>query len=250
MSFMAELEIFVAAIRFFTRLPVPGPWGFGSAPLERAIRYYPAVGMIVGALGAIVFFLASIFWTKPVAVFAALTAIIYTTGAIHEDGWTDTVDGFGGGWTKEKILEIMKDSHVGSFGVTALTILLLGRFLALVEMDLARIPVALIAGNAFSRLCAAFVIGALDYARADGKAKPFSNALGCREKIFITLSIAWFLLIFIRFGQLLSGVVLGAAGALWLARMFRRRIGGYTGDCIGAVQQISEVLFYFGLLFS
>ncbi|MDR1275294.1 MAG: adenosylcobinamide-GDP ribazoletransferase [Candidatus Accumulibacter sp.] len=250
MPFKTELEILVAAIRFFTRLPVTGPWGYDSAPLERAIRYYPVVGLIVGAIGAVVFFTVSRFWTKPVAVFAAIAAIVYVTGAIHEDGWADTVDGFGGGWTKEKILEIMKDSHVGSFGVTGLTILLLGRFLALSEMDAALIPVALIAGSAFSRLCATFVLSALDYARADGKAKPFSNRLECREKLYITLSVAWFLLIFIRFGRLIPAVVFASVAAFWLARLFKRRIGGYTGDCIGAVQQLSELMFYFGLLFS
>ncbi|MDR2507127.1 MAG: adenosylcobinamide-GDP ribazoletransferase [Candidatus Accumulibacter sp.] len=252
MSLKNELDILVAAIRFFTRLPVPGPWGYDSAPLERAIRYYPAVGIIVGTIGAAVFFLVSAFWTKPVAVLATIAAIAYITGAIHEDGWTDTVDGFGGGWTKDRILEIMRDSRVGSFGVCALTILLLGRFLALCEMDTRLIPVpaALIAGHAFSRLCATFVLGALDYARPDGKAQPFSNALDRREKIFILLSVAWFLLLFIPFRELLCGITLGAVSAWWLARMFQRQIGGYTGDCIGAVQQLSEVMFYIGLLFS
>ena len=250
MSFKNELDILVAAIRFFTRLPIPGPWGYDSAPLKRAIRYYPAVGIIVGVIGALVFFLVSAFWTKPVAVLAAIAAIAYITGAIHEDGWTDTIDGFGGGWTKDRILEIMKDSRVGSFGVCALTILLLGRFLALCEMDTNLIPAALIAGHAFSRLCATFVLGALNYARPDGKAQPFSNTLDRKEKIFILFSVAWFLLLFIPSKQLFWGIALGAVSAWRLARMFQRQIGGYTGDCIGAVQQLSEVMFYIGLLFS
>ncbi len=247
MSFRSEFETFVGAIRFFTRLSVPGPFGHDSLTLERAIRYYPAAGLIIGAIAALAFTLCSFVWPKTLAVLAAIVAAVYVTGAIHEDGWSDMADGFGGGWTKERILEIMRDSCVGSFGATALILMLMTRFFTLLEIDSRLIPVVLIAGHAVSRLCATFVLGALDYARTDGKAKAFGNRLGVGELVFATLTAALPLFLFAP-QQLLPGLLLAALATLWLARLFKRQIGGYTGDCIGAVQQLSEVAFYAGLL--
>jgi len=247
MSVRSELETFLGALRFFTRLPVPGRLGQDGVALEKAIRYYPVVGMIIGAVAALAFALTSCFWPKTLAVLAAITAAIYVTGAIHEDGWSDMVDGFGGGWTKERILDIMRDSCVGSFGATALVVMLLARFFALVEIDLRLVPIALIAGHALSRLCATCVLGALDYARSDGKAKAFSNRLGRGELLLATVTGLLPLLLFAP-QQAFLGLLLAVLSTLWLARMFKRQIGGYTGDCIGAVQQLAEVAFYCGLL--
>jgi adenosylcobinamide-GDP ribazoletransferase len=247
MSVRSELETFLGALRFFTRLPVPGQLGQDGVALEKAIRYYPVVGMIIGAVAAVAFALTSCFWPKTLAVLAAMVAAIYVTGAIHEDGWSDMVDGFGGGWTKERILDIMRDSCVGSFGATALVVMLLARFFALVEIDLRLVPIALIAGHALSRLCATCVLSALDYARSDGKAKAFSNRLGRGELLLATVTGLLPLLLFSP-QQALLGLLLAVLSTLWLARMFKRQIGGYTGDCIGAVQQLAEVAFYCGLL--
>jgi adenosylcobinamide-GDP ribazoletransferase len=247
MSVRTELETFLGALRFFTRLPVPGQLGQDGVALEKAIRYYPLVGMIIGAVAAVAFALTSCFWPKTLAVLAGMVAAIYVTGAIHEDGWSDMVDGFGGGWTKERILDIMRDSCVGSFGATALVVLLLARFFALVEIDLRLVPIALIAGHALSRLCATCVLGGLDYARSDGKAKAFSNRLGRGELLLATVSGLLPLLLFAP-QQAFFGLLLAVLATLWLARMFKRQIGGYTGDCIGAVQQLAEVAFYGGLL--
>ena len=243
----AELETFIGAIRFFTRLNVPGQHGHSSVALERAIRYFPVTGLIIGGIAALVFFLSAFVWPKNMAVLAAIAVAIYLTGAIHEDGWTDMVDGFGGGWDKEKILTIMRDSRVGSFGAVALVALLLARFLALGEIDYRQIPIVFIAGHAVSRLCASFVLAALDYARIDGKAKPFSNRLGHGELAFATLT-ALFPLIFLPLQQSIPALMLALIATVWLTRLFKRRIGGYTGDCLGATQQLAEVAFYCGIL--
>jgi len=248
MSLRSEFEIFVGAIRFFTRLSVPGPFGHGTLSLERAIRYYPLAGMVVGGIAALFFTGASFFWPKTLAVLAAIIAAIYFTGAIHEDGWSDMVDGFGGGWTKEKILAIMRDSCVGSFGATALVMMLLVRFFTLIEIDLRLIPLALIAGHALSRLCASYVLAALEYARDDGKAKAFNNRLGRGELALATVT-GLLPLLLLPPQQVIAGLLLALAATVWLAHLFKRQIGGYTGDCIGAVQQLSEVAFYCGLLF-
>lgn len=243
----SEVETFLGAIRFFTRLPVPGTLGQDGVALERAIRYFPAVGLIVGCLAALAFAVTSFFWPKTLALLAAMVAGLLLTGALHEDGWCDMVDGFGGGWEREKILSIMRDSHVGSFGAAGLAMMLLVRFFALIEVDMLLVPVALIAGNAVSRLCATFVLRSLDYARPEGKAKPFSNQLGVGDMIFagVTALLPVLLLPPLQF---IPGLILAALATLWLARLFKRRIGGYTGDCLGAVQQLSEVAFYCGLL--
>ncbi len=247
MSIRSELETFVGAIQFFTRLRIPGQLGHNPVALHRAIRYFPTAGLIVGSLAAAFFILTTFFWPKPLAALAAIAVAIYLTGALHEDGWSDTVDGFGGGWGKEKILAIMRDSCVGSFGAVALTVVLLTRFVALVEIDSLLVPVALVAGHAVSRLCATFVLAGLDYARPEGKAKPFSNRLGYGELAFAALT-ALLPLLLLPPQQSIPALLLALIATAWLARMFKQRIGGYTGDCLGATQQLSEIAFYCGLL--
>ena len=247
MSTRSELETFLGAIRFFTRLPVPGVLGQDSVALERAIRYFAAVGLIIGALAGLAFAVTSFFWPKTLAVLAAMGTAIMVTGALHEDGWSDMVDGFGGGWDREKVLTIMRDSCIGSFGSVALVMMLLVRFFALIEIDMLLVPVALIAGHAVSRLCATFVMRALDYARPEGKAKPFSNQLSNGDLVFASVTAILPVLLLPPL-QFVPGLILAALATLWLARMFKRKIGGYTGDCLGAVQQFSEVAFYCGLL--
>lgn len=247
MTVRTELEYFFGAIRFFTRLPVPGWVGHSSEALERSSRYFPAVGLIVGGVAALVFVLSSLILPKTLAVLASMASTLYVTGAFHEDGWSDMVDGFGGGWDKPQILTIMKDSRIGSFGAVALVILLLAKFCALLEIDLLMIPVSLIAGHAFSRLCAVSLLRTLEYVRDEGKSKPLATGIGRGELAFAALT-ALLPLLFLPFQQAVIGVVFAVLATLWLARMFKRRIGGYTGDCLGATQQLAEVAFYWGLL--
>ena len=247
MSTRSELETFLGAIRFFTRLPVPGTLGQDSVALERAIRYFPAVGLIIGGLAGLAFAITSFFWPKTLAVLAAMGTAIMVTGALHEDGWSDMVDGFGGGWDREKVLAIMRDSCVGSFGSVALVMMLLVRFFALIEIDMLLVPVALIAGHAVSRLCSTFVLRTLDYARSEGKAKPFSNQLSSGDLVFASVT-ALLPVLLLSPRQFIPGLILAAGATAWLTRLFKRKIGGYTGDCLGAVQQFSEVAFYCGLL--
>lgn len=246
-SARSELDTFVGALRFFTRLPVPGPLGHSSHVLERAIRYFPAAGLVIGIISGLVFALTSFFWPKTLAVLAAIAVAIYITGAIHEDGWSDMVDGFGGGWQKERILTIMRDSCVGSFGAVALVMLLLARFFALVEIDILLVPIAMISGHAVSRLCSTCVMRSLDYVRLEGKAKPFSNQLTHGEMGFAAAT-ALLPVLFLPLSQSIPALLLAALATFWLARLFKRQIGGYTGDCLGAVQQLAEVAFYCGLL--
>ena len=242
-----EAEYFFGALRFFTRLPVPAWVGHSSDALDRASRYFPAVGLLVGAIAALMFGLVSLFLPKTLAVLASMATTIYITGAFHEDGWSDMVDGFGGGWEKAQILTIMKDSRIGSFGAVALVILLLSKFCALIELDLLMIPAALVAGNTVSSFCATTLLRGLDYVRDEGKAKPLATRIGWGELALAGATTLLALLLLPPL-QAVLGCVFAAFATLWLARMFKRRIGGYTGDCLGATQQLAEVAFYCGLL--
>lgn len=250
-----ELEYFFGALRFFTRLPVPAWVGHSADGLNRSARYFPAVGLVVGGLSALVFLLASRGWPVSLAVLAAMAASIYATGAFHEDGLSDMVDGLGGGWTKEQVLTIMKDSRVGSYGVVAIVLALLGKFLALAALPAAAIPAALVAGHGVSRFCATILLQQLDYVREDAlsKTKPLANAMslpeltlaGCFALAGVALLGLW-----LPLQSLVLALALAGALTLWLARLLLRRLGGYTGDCLGAAQQGSELAFYLGLLWT
>ena len=247
MSTRSELETFLGAVRFFTRLPVPGTLGQDAPALARAMRYFSAVGLIVGALAGLVFAITTFFWPKTLAVLAAMATAILVTGALHEDGWSDTVDGLGGGSDKGAALSIMRDSRIGTFGAVGLILLLLVRFFALIEIDMLLVPVAMIAGHAVSRLCSTVVFHRLDYARTNGKARPFTDKLDKSDLIFACIA-ALLPVLLLSPGQSLPALILAAAATFWLGRLCLKRVGGYTGDCLGAIQQLSEVAFYSGLL--
>ena len=244
-----ELEYFFGAIRFFTRLPVPGWVGHSSEALNRSARYFPAVGLLVGGIGALVFLGAMQLWPQPVAVLLSLAATTYATGAFHEDGLSDSVDGLGGGWDKLRILEIMKDSRVGSYGVVAMVLALLGKFTLLASLDGDLVPLALLAGHALSRFCATVLLATMDYVREDllSKAKPLATRLSAGEMV-VALGCVLAALALLPLEKAVAGCVLAALATIWLAGKFKRWLGGYTGDCLGAVQQVSEIAFYLGLL--
>jgi adenosylcobinamide-GDP ribazoletransferase len=244
-----ELATFFAAVRFFTRLPVPAWVGHSDAQLNGAARYFPLVGVLVGALGAGVTFAASLVLPDSVAVLLGMAATLLATGAFHEDGFADACDGFGGGWEKAQVLAIMKDSRIGSYGAIGIGMVLLAKWNALLELQPEVLPLALIAGHAVSRFASTTLIYALDYVRDDasGKSKPLATRMGAAPLAVAALfGIApCALLPLPEIGYALAAV---AAVTLLAARYFVRRIGGYTGDCLGAAQQLAELAFYLGLL--
>ncbi|GAB1394609.1 adenosylcobinamide-GDP ribazoletransferase [Rhodocyclaceae bacterium] len=245
-----ELAYFFAALRFFTRLPVPAWVGHSAGQLNHAARYFPAIGLIVGAIGAVVTLAALQVWPPTVAVLLGMAATLLTTGAFHEDGLADTIDGFGGGWTRADVLAIMKDSRIGSYGAIGIGIAVLLKFSALTQL-IAVLPaptffVALLAGHSVSRLASTTLICALDYAREEGKAKPLATRLSGGElliaALFGLLPCLW-----LAGTQVAVALLLVIAVTILAAHRFVRRIGGYTGDCLGATQQLTEIAFYLGL---
>ncbi len=243
-----ELGAFFAALGYFTRLPVPAWVGYSPDGLARAARYLPLIGLVVGGFGALVFWLASQVWAQPVAVVLSMVATIALTGAFHEDGLADTADGLGGGWDKAKILAIMKDSRVGSYGVIAVVIALLGKFALLSTLPAGQVVATLIAGHAVSRFCAVSLMATMAYARDDetSKARPVAARLGAGALLF-ALVFAVLPLVMFAPEQALPAIAMAALATLWLAAKCRRWLGGYTGDCLGAMQQLAEIAFYLGL---
>lgn len=250
-----ELEYFFAALRFFTRLPVPAWVGHSQEQLDHAARWFPLVGILVGAIGAAVTVLAALVLPVGIAVLLGMAATILTTGAFHEDGFADSCDGFGGGWDKAQVLAIMKDSRVGSYATIGVALILLTKWNALVEVDAAFGPpflaIALVAGHAASRLASTALIRYLDYVRDDdsSKSKPLAQRMAGHELAFAAVcGLAPCLLL--PPADMLAALAAVALATLLAARYFLHRIGGYTGDCLGATQQVAELAFYLGLLCS
>lgn len=243
-----ELACFLSAIGYFTRLPVPGWVGYSADGLRASARWLPAVGWGVGGIGALVAVAASRFWPPAVVVLLAMAATLLATGAFHEDGLADTADGLGGGWDPARILDIMKDSRVGSYGVVALSLALAGKFALLASVATEALPWALVAGHALSRFAALVPMATMDYARADDstKAKPVAARLSPGALLFAAV-FALLPLAVLPWPNAVAGCALAVLATLWLAAKFRRWLGGYTGDCLGAVQQLAEIAFYLGL---
>lgn len=246
---MHQLRLFFTALQFFSRLPIPGWVGFDPAWLNQASRYFPLVGVVVALMTSAAYALAAWFLPAPVAVIISTGFGIYITGAFHEDGFADMCDGFGGGMTPERVLEIMKDSRIGAYGAIG-TICMLALKLTTLAMlpPLATIG-ALLVAHPLSRLMATSLIWRLDYARAEGKAKPLAQKMSSGEFAIAVLTAALpvaavLALRWLPPVALIAGVAAAAIATFWLARKFVRRIGGYTGDCLGAVQQVTEVMFY------
>ena len=250
---MHQLRLFFTALQFFTRLPIPRWVGFDPAWLNQASRYFPLVGVVVALIAGAVYAIAFKFFPPVIAVILSVAAGIYATGAFHEDGFADMCDGFGGGMTQERVLEIMKDSRIGAYGAIGIFCLLLMKCAILTQIPPFGVLAALLVAHPMSRLMAVSLIWRLDYARAEGKSKPLAQKMGTIEFAIAAVTALLPALILIYLGwlswtMLISGFALSLAATVWLARKFVRRIGGYTGDCLGAVQQVTEAIFYLCVL--
>ena len=162
-----EAELFFNALRFFTRLPVPGWVGHSTELLNSAARWFPAVGWVIGAIGAAAYWLTGYLFPASLAILISMAATLLATGAFHEDGFADSCDGFGGGWDKTQVLAIMKDSRIGSYGTLGIAMMLAAKFAALSEMEDEAVVLALLVAHPLSRLAATALIRFLDYVRDD-----------------------------------------------------------------------------------
>ncbi len=240
-----EWRLWLVALSFFTRLPVQIA-DFKEADLNYAVKYFPLVGVLVGVVAAAIYGLAILVWPMELAVLASMAATLWLTGAFHEDGLADAADGLGGGWEKEQVLTIMQDSRLGSFGAIALFLALLTKFEALAHLSAPLLPAIMLAGHSLSRFAAVLVIYTQPYVREQGKAKPLATQLSRRELLLAGLfGLAPLALLAHQF---LLALVPVALVWFWFSRKLKKRLGGYTGDCLGAMQQLCEIAFYLGVL--
>jgi adenosylcobinamide-GDP ribazoletransferase len=248
-----ELDIFFTALMFFTRIPVPRRIDHGADLLQKSARYFPWIGLIVGSVAGGVCLLSLQFFSPAVSVFISMLVSIFVTGAFHEDGFADVCDAFGGGWTKEKILMIMKDSRLGTYGVIGLISMLGLKFILLMELLSSLSHWALffviVSAHSLSRLAAVTVIQQYRYVTDDEKSKsmPLANRRLLPFEIFIAAMGGFIPLVFIEY-RFLIALALIVLSRIYLGRYFFKWIGGYTGDCLGATQQVCEVLFYLGII--
>jgi adenosylcobinamide-GDP ribazoletransferase len=244
-----EIEIFFTALMFYTRIPCPKWVTHDPDDLNKATRYFPLMGWIVGGASAAVFYGAEYLFNTPVAVITSMIAGVFITGAFHEDGFADVCDGFGGGWTKEKILDIMKDSRTGAYGTIGVVLIVLLKYMSLFSISTFELGIVLIAAHSFSRLCAVLVIITSQYVREndDAKAKPLAKTITTNEivpAVFFGLAP---LVLFLNL-KIALVLLLPLLGTFYLRWYFHKWIGGYTGDCLGATQQVSELLFYLSVI--
>lgn len=250
-----ELRLLLIALQFLTRIPVPAWVGWQPQWLHDCARHFPAIGLVVGGFGAAVLWAALWLWPPAIAVWVSIAATVWLTGAFHEDGLADTFDGLGGAVSRQRALEIMKDSRLGSYGAIGLLIVVVAKASALQVIAARQELAALIAlplAHAWSRAATVAMLWRLPYGgdAEHAKAKPLAQQVGTAG---LAVALAWALLA----GA--AALVLwppGRHGAAWplawaalavgivlvsMTRWLRRRLGGYTGDTLGATQQLCEL---------
>lgn len=223
-----------------TRLPAPRLDGYQESWLSRSAAYFPLVGLLVGIFAAGVYWGASLLWPGPVPAVLALAAGALVTGGLHEDGWADVFDALAASREPKRMLEVMKDSRIGAAGGLALILLLLGKLGALGPMLPRRAAAVLIAAHVLSRWSHLPLLWKLPYARPEGGlAGPLAGSVsgwrvGAGTVLAVLITVAalrW---------QALPALAVALVATLAAGLFFRRRLGGITGDCLGAANQLVE----------
>ncbi|MDO9424658.1 MAG: adenosylcobinamide-GDP ribazoletransferase [Methylobacter sp.] len=236
-----DKQLFLLALSFYTRLPHPKTLDYKQLP--QAAVYLPLVGWLAGGSCAVVFYLADLVWPQTTAVILALSAGILMTGALHEDGFADVCDGFGGGMNKLRILEIMKDSHIGVYGVIGLLLILLLKISVLTTMPAAAVPSVLLTGHSISRLSPLLLMQRYTYAREHPSKASDAVYQPTFQELTFSAVIALLPLALLPV-WCAPAIISVLVATIFLGRYFYRHIGGYTGDCLGASQQVAETVFY------
>jgi adenosylcobinamide-GDP ribazoletransferase len=233
----------LVAIQFLTRIPVPGHAEVGEADVGASAGFFPAVGLLVGAGGGLLYYGLKLLLPPSTCVVIILIYSAFITNGFHEDGLADSIDGFGGGWTREQTLRIMRDSRIGTFGALGLIFLILAKYNLLSMLEWPQFWRWFLFANAASRWSSLPLCLSLDYAREEGQGKLVARRVGLPAALFGTLTLAGAALVFEpRTGLAAIGV---ACAATFLTGLYyRHRLGGITGDCLGATNQLTEVALY------
>jgi adenosylcobinamide-GDP ribazoletransferase len=273
MNFIRE---FLLAVQFFTRIPITGTlaeWvGFSPAMLRASAGHFPGVGVLVGAVAAATYallaaLLPATLYAPLVAAALSTVATVLLTGGFHEDGLADVADGLGGSYDKDRALEIMKDSRVGAFGAMALVLALLAKVALLALLGTVEgmpegwdespfkawyVCSGLFAGHVVSRTLPLLLIYWLPHVgdSAASKSKPLADQISLNSLLtaFLWCFIALALILYAQAAtDLIVACSFSFIALLWMHRLFKRRLQGFTGDCLGATQQVCEIAFYLGL---
>ncbi|MDR3508583.1 MAG: adenosylcobinamide-GDP ribazoletransferase [Caulobacteraceae bacterium] len=242
-----QVELFLCALQFLTRIPVPALGRFDPDWITRSAPYFPLVGQMVGGISALVLWGASRLWSAPVAALLAVAAGALVTGGFHEDGLADTADGLGGGQTPERRLEIMKDSRIGTYGLLALGLVLALKVAVLASVPPIRGAILLLAAHGLGRAASVAIMRLTPYAALGeaGKWKPTPQGVTWAEASIAVVLSLW-PLASLPAGPAVLGVICGALGVGCVATLARRLIGGHTGDVLGGCEQIFELGFLLG----
>jgi adenosylcobinamide-GDP ribazoletransferase len=247
----SELPGLLVALQFLTRLRLPFEVDYTPEAARASPRWYPGAGVLIGLITGLIYWGAALLFPPLIAVLVSVAAGLIVTGGLHEDGFADACDGLGGVRPRERVLEIMRDSRIGTYGVLGLGLMLATKVAALAALPGAAVPFLLIAGHAASRASMLWVMASSDYVRGSGAASAVAGGID-RRAIRIglaTTALAVVPLLFVLpIWSVLTGVAGLAAGHFAMRHRFERRLGGYTGDCLGAVQQCSELGFLLGVL--
>jgi len=241
---LRQWQLFCLALAFFSRIPVPASTPYSPELLNQSSRYLSLVGLLLGALQALVLLLAAQLLPFSIAVLLSLISGLVLTGAFHEDGLADTADGLGGGLSLDRKLEIMKDSRVGTYGLVALFSVFLIKWQSLFALDTQAVW-ALVLVTGLSRATAVSLTFVLPYQQLDvvSKSKPIATSLQKRALLSIWLFVLPFLY-FIPLSLTLSLLTTLALSFSLLYFYYRSQLQGYTGDLLGAAQQMSELSCY------
>lgn len=236
-----EATRYLVAQQFLTRLPTPDWVDYEPGDLARSARYFPLVGLVVGGLAALIWLIFAPILPSAIAAGLAIAALILITGALHEDGFADCCDGLGGGASREKALEIMRDSRIGAYGAIGLVMVIGFRWAGLATLDMMEGALALVLAPVLARSAMVLLLTFGSYARPEGAAADVKGGV-TKPEFGIALAISTLVAIATAgpIGLVALATVLIAA-ALWLAWL-THRLGGYTGDGLGAVEQIAQII--------
>ena len=242
-----QMNRFLGAIVFLTRIPVGNLYDFRAEELPRSTVNFPVVGWLIGSLAGAVLFCTQLVFPSIVAVLLCMLATVWVTGALHEDGLADAADGLAGGSTRAQRLTIMKGSAIGVYGATALWFSLTAKLLllgSLLEKGTTVAIGALIVANGLGRAGTVALLFACPYAReGESKASPFAHQVTPGELVISLLPPVFSAFLFL--GRDALACICGAGATVWATAVFyRRMIGGITGDCLGATNQVIELVCY------
>jgi adenosylcobinamide-GDP ribazoletransferase len=233
----------IVSFQFLTRIPMPSTT-FTVDSLPRAVKFFPLVGLVVGSGAVLVQKILISHMARPLVALAVLIFLVAITGCLHEDGLADTADGFGGGWNKDQILLILKDSRIGSYGATALTLSLLARYLLLATLPIEHFAAYMISAHVLCRWSSLPLSYFLPPAREqDGQGARIAKLTSLSSLILgsvFSVSVVIFSLRRSSISPLLDTMLITALSG-WF---YIRKIGGVTGDCFGATNQLTEIAVY------